>query len=154
MQKIKLITIGTIKKPWVQDGFEEFKKRLTSLASFELVELPASKEKTPERQTKDESDRVLRLLENADVVVVLDERGKDLTTEKYADFLADSKDKGSEVYFVIGGAYGIDERVREKADLLLSLGSMTLPHELVRIVFLEGLYRALDLSRGGKYHHG
>jgi 23S rRNA (pseudouridine1915-N3)-methyltransferase len=153
MQRIRLLTVGTIKKPWVRDGFEEFKKRLTSLADFELVELPASKEKDSKKQIQDESDRLLKVLDGKEMVVLLDEHGKEMTTKEYADFLSAKKDMGSEVVFVVGGAYGVDERVKEKADLLLSLGSMTLPHELVRIVFLEGLYRALDLARGGKYHH-
>ena len=153
MQRISLLTVGKLKKPWVREGFEEFKKRLTTLSSFELTELSPSKEKSPERQIQDESDRLLKALEKKEVMVLLDEDGKEMTTKEYADFLGEQKDRGSEVVFVIGGAYGVDERVKQKADLLLSLGSMTLPHELVRIVFLEGLYRALDLARGGKYHH-
>lgn len=120
---------------------------------FDVEELPASKENRPERQVREESDRLLKSFGGEDVLVLLDEHGKDLTTDAFAEFLVEHKDFGRSVTFVIGGAYGFDERVREKADLLLRLSSMTLPHELCRLIFFEALYRALDRGRGGKYHH-
>ena len=120
---------------------------------FDVEELKASKENRPQRQIRDESVRLLESFGGEDVLVVLDERGKDKTTEEFSSFLSEQKDLGLSVTFVIGGAYGFDDLVRERADLVLRLGAMTLPHELSRLVFLEALYRSLDLARGGKYHH-
>ena len=79
--------------------------------------------------------------------------GKELDTVAFSEYLGEKRDHGLSVTFVIGGAYGLDDRVRERADLVLSLSKMTLPHELCRLVFLEALYRSLDVLRGGKYHH-
>ncbi len=154
MQRIRLITVGALKTPWVREGCGEYRKRMTTLSMFDVEELPASKENRPERQVRDESDRLLKSFGGEDALVVLDERGKDMTTDAFAEFLVEKRDLGLSVTFVIGGAYGFDERVREKADLILKLSSMTMPHELCRLVFFEALYRALDRGRGGKYHHG
>lgn len=103
---------------------------------------------------RDESDKLLEAFGGEDTLVVLDERGKEMTTEKFSEFLAEQKDHGLSVTFAIGGAFGFDDRVRQRANVLMKLSSMTLPHELSRLFFLEQLYRALDLGRGGKYHHG
>ncbi len=154
LQRIRLLTIGQIKTSWIRDGCSEFRKRLSSLTFFDVEEFPASKQNRPEKQVREESDRLLEAFGGEDVLVVLDERGKDMTTEEFSTFLSDQKDHGLSVTFVIGGAYGFDDRVRERAHHVLRLSAMTLPHELCRLLFLESLYRALDLAKGGKYHHG
>lgn len=154
MQRIRLLTIGALKTPWIREGCGEYRKRLTPLTFFDIEEFPASKENRPERQVRDESDRLLEAFGGEDVLVVLDERGKEMTTGRFSEFLAEQKDHGLSVTFAIGGAYGFDNRMRERANVLMKLSSMTLPHELCRLFFLEQLYRALDLGRGGKYHHG
>ncbi|MBT3834640.1 23S rRNA (pseudouridine(1915)-N(3))-methyltransferase RlmH [Candidatus Peribacteria bacterium] len=153
MQKVRLITVGKIKISWVQEGLDEYKKRISRFVDLEIVELSPSKEKDPSKQSCEETERLLKSLRDDEFVVALDETGKNLNTEDFAKILSDQNDIGKPVTFVIGGAYGFDDRVKERADMCMCLGSLTLPHELVRIVFLEGLYRALDLSRGGSYHH-
>jgi 23S rRNA (pseudouridine1915-N3)-methyltransferase len=153
MQRIRLLTIGSLKTPWIRDGCSEYRKRLSPLAMFDIEEFKASKENRPERQVRDESIRLLESFGGEDVLVVLDERGKDMTTEEFSAFLGQHRDRGLSLSFVIGGAYGVDDIVRSRADKLLRLSAMTLPHELCRLVFLESLYRALDLLKGGKYHH-
>jgi len=154
MQRIRLITIGSLKTSWVREGCSEYRKRLSPMVMFDVEELHASKENRPERQVREESDRLLKAFGGEDVLALLDERGKDFTTDAFAEFLVEHRDFGRSITFVIGGAYGVDERVRERANLLLRLSSMTLPHELCRLTFFEALYRSLDRGRGGKYHHG
>lgn len=153
MQRIRLLTIGTLKTPWIREGCGEYRKRLSSLAFLDIEEFPASKENRPERQIREESDRLLEAFGGEDLLVTLDERGKEMTTEQFAEFLSEKRDHGLSISFVIGGAYGLDDRVRERAHVLLKLSSMTFPHELCRLLFLEQLYRALNLGNGGKYHH-
>jgi len=153
MQRIRLLTIGQIKTPWIREGCGEFRKRLTSLAMLDVEEFPASKERWPERQVREESDRLLNAFGGEDILVILDECGKDMSTKEFSEFLQDKKDHGLSVTFVVGGAYGMNDQVRESADMVLRLSKMTLPHEMCRLIFLESLYRALDLARGGKYHH-
>jgi 23S rRNA (pseudouridine1915-N3)-methyltransferase len=153
MQKIRLITVGKIKISWVQEGLNEYKKRISRFVDLEIVELVPSKEKDSAKQSSEETERLIKSIGDDEFVIALDEDGKNLNTEDFAKILSDLSDAGRSITFVIGGAYGFDDRVKERADLCMCLGSLTLPHELVRIVFLEGLYRALDLSRGGSYHH-
>lgn len=154
MQRIRLLTVGQLKTPWIREGCGEYRKRMTPLAFFDIEELPASRENRPEKQVREESDRLLKAFGGEDVLVILDETGKEVDTVEFSKFLGEKRDHGLSITFVIGGAYGLDDRVRERADLVLSLSKMTLPHELCRLVFLEALYRALDVLRGGKYHHG
>jgi 23S rRNA (pseudouridine1915-N3)-methyltransferase len=153
LQRIRLLTVGQIKTSWIRDGCSTFRKRLSSRAMLDIEEFKASKENRPERQVRDESIRLLEAFGGEDTLVVLDERGKDMTTEEFSRFLADQRDRGLSVSFVIGGAFGVDDIVRNRADHVLRLSALTLPHELARLYFLEALYRALDLARGGKYHH-
>ncbi len=153
MQRIRLLTIGQLKTPWIRDGCSEFRKRISPLAMFDIEELPASKEKRPEKQVRQESIKLLDAFGGEDVLVVLDERGKDMTTKEFAEFLSEHRDRGESMSFVIGGAYGVDDVVRDRSDHVIRLSALTFPHELSRLIFLEVLYRALDLLRGGKYHH-
>ena len=154
MQRIRLLTIGTLKTAWIREGCGEYRKRLTPLTFFDIEELPASKENRPERQMREESERLLKAFGGEDVLVVLDQRGKEMTTEQFSEFLGEKRDHGLSITFAIGGAYGLDDRVRQRAHVVLRLSVMTLPHELCRLIFLEALYRSLDVLRGGKYHHG
>jgi 23S rRNA (pseudouridine1915-N3)-methyltransferase len=154
MQRIRLLTIGTLKTSWIREGCGEYRKRMSPLAFFDIEELPASRENRPERQSREESDRMLKAFGGEDVRVVLDERGREMDTIAFSKFLGEKRDHGLSITFAIGGAYGFDDRVRGEADLVLSLSKMTLPHELCRLIFLEALYRGLDVLRGGKYHHG
>ena len=86
-------------------------------------------------------------------IVVLDERGKELMSEDFARFIEDERDIGTPITFVIGGAYGLDDTIRSKAQLVLSLGKMTFPHELAKLLLLEQLFRADSILRRSGYHH-
>ena len=83
----------------------------------------------------------------------LDEVGKEMTSQEFADQLSSLKDSGESVIFVLGGAFGLDNRIRDRADHIIALSKMTLQHELCRIVFLEQLYRAMQIQQGSGYHH-
>jgi 23S rRNA (pseudouridine1915-N3)-methyltransferase len=121
----------------------------------ELIELPASKQRDTEKQAAEESARILKkLTDDAGEVWVLDERGSQVSSRDFAAALASLHDSGTSVAFVIGGAYGLDDSVRKRANRILSLSAMTLPHELARLLFLEQLYRAQEIQKGSGYHHG
>jgi 23S rRNA (pseudouridine1915-N3)-methyltransferase len=101
-----------------------------------------------------EGERILAALRPGERVVALDERGKLLDSRQFAAQLGTWRDQGSrQVAFVVGGAYGLDPSVRERADLVLSLSPMTFPHQLVRLLFAEQLYRATAILQGSPYHH-
>ena len=154
MLKVTLLCIGALKTSWIAEGSAMYISRLGHLAQLDVQELPASKCKEPAEQIREESDRLLAFLQKSKGEVwILESMGQQMTSEECAKVLSAHQDTATPVTFVVGGAYGLDSRVRDRADRLLSLGKMTLPHELCRLVLLEQLYRALQIARGSGYHH-
>ncbi|MDE1975266.1 MAG: 23S rRNA (pseudouridine(1915)-N(3))-methyltransferase RlmH [Patescibacteria group bacterium] len=101
-----------------------------------------------------ESASIARLLSKKDFVILLDEHGKDLTSVEFADVLALVQNRSPKrLVFIIGGAYGVGEDIKKRANATISLSSLTFPHMLVRLILTEQLYRASEIMRGGKYHH-
>lgn len=154
MIKVTLLCVGSLKSPWAAEGCGQYRDRLQHDIDLEIVELPASKEKDPERQLQEESQRILDAInKRSGIVWVLDERGKEMTSEDFSSSLEQHRDSGDQIIFVIGGAYGLSDSVREKAGKTLRLSQMTLPHELCRAFFLEQLYRAVQIHKESGYHH-
>lgn len=153
MQKITLLCIGSVKESWAKQGCEFYLERLQRATKFEVVELPPSKEKDPEKQQRDES---ARLIDSANQIggalFVLDETGKGVTSEQFSVLIGAAKDQGTRLVFLLGGAYGLVDDVKH-AGKRIKLSDMTLPHELCRVVFLEQLYRATEILKGSGYHH-
>lgn len=151
MISVTLLCIGRIKSAWAAEAQGEYVARLGP--SLQILELPASRQKDPLRQRQEESERILEKLEDRrGTVWILDERGKAMTSPGFAKALETARDRGDRLTFVLGGAYGLTDDVR-RAGTLLRLSDMTLPHELCRVVFLEQLYRAGEITRGSGYHH-
>ena len=160
--KITVVAVGTIKEKYLQQGIDDYAKRLRPYASVEIVEV--KEEKAPERLSAAEEEQVrtregMRLLQRlpepspAAKVVVLDMRGKPLSSEEVAAQLDDWATYGAgHFYVVIGGSLGLSEQVRARADLLWSFSRLTFPHQLMRLMVLEQLYRAFKIQRGETYH--
>ena len=140
--KIKLIVIGKLKESYYKQACEEYIKRLQKYCTLEVIEL---KDEGKEK----EAEKILIKCKDA-FVIVLAEEGKQYISSQFANLLQKSE---QDIVFVIGGPYGLDDTVKKKANLLLSLSAMTLPHELCRVVFLEQLYRAYTILKNEKYHH-
>ena len=154
MQLIALLCIGSIKDAWVQPGLKKYIDRLQHDCQFELIELPDSKERDPQRQMADESQRILAAIDKRDADIwLLDETGKEYTSSQFADVISQAHDHGRSLLFIIGGAYGVNDTVRARADHSIALSQMTLPHELCRLLFLEQLYRSMQINKGSGYHH-
>lgn len=153
MQKMTLLCIGAVKDSWAKEGCAHYIERLERAAKLEIVELPASKEKDPTKQQEDESLRLLAAANKLDgALFVLDESGKGMTTVQFSQLIGMSRDQGTHVVFLLGGAYGLTPDVK-KSGRAIRLSDMTLPHELCRVVFLEQLYRATEILKGSGYHH-
>ena len=135
--KVRILAIGRLRPPYVDD-VDHYLKMLTRYASVEVVELR-------------EDDDVERRIPDRSFVVLLDERGKEMSSEGFAGWLEERRRSARDLCFVIGGAFGIE---LASADLRLSLGRMTLPHQLARVVLVEQLYRAHRILAGDPYHHG
>jgi 23S rRNA (pseudouridine1915-N3)-methyltransferase len=152
--KISLIRIGKLHLNFAQSGFDEYAKRLQHYVKFtdELL-VVNSKSKEPEQLKKAEAEAMLKKIQSTDFVVLLDERGKTFSSEKFANYLSEMQLKTQHLVFIIGGAYGFDNRIYERANAQLSLSSFTFSHQLVPLLFGEQLYRAFTIIKGEPYHH-
>jgi len=154
VQKITLLCVGSLKTRWIIEGCLDYLERLRHACTIDVVEVPASKQSDPLKQGAEESERLLKTIEKREGDVwVLDERGKAMTSAAFAEALGKTRDAGCPLTFVLGGAYGLTDTVRERADRILKLSDMIFPHELCRLIFLEQLYRANEIQRGSGYHH-
>jgi 23S rRNA (pseudouridine1915-N3)-methyltransferase len=157
--RIRLVTVGKIKEKYLQAGMDEYLKRLGPYARVEVVGLndepiPENASPAQEEQVKQrEGERILKVIEPGQHVVVLDQRGKEFSSEELAAFLKERALRGqSNLAFVIGGSLGLDRAVLERADTRLSLGRMTLLHQMVPLILLEQIYRGFKINRGEPYH--
>ena len=155
--KISLITVGKTDVKWVREGLDLYVSRLSHYVPFTLDEIPELKNAASlsRSQVKEkEGELVLRRIKDADEVILLDERGREMRSVELAAFLEEKISRGGrDLVFVIGGAYGFSERVYGRADAKLSLSRMTFSHQMVRTIFAEQLYRAFTIIKGEPYHH-
>lgn len=155
--KICLIVIGKTDAGYVRSGIEEYEKRLKHYVTFEMRIIPdikQAKNLTEKQQKEQEGELILKCLEESDRVVVLDEKGKEFTSKGFSDFLAQKMLAGvKRVVFVVGGPYGFSEKVYQRAQEKIALSQMTFSHQMVRMIFLEQLYRAFTIIKGEAYHH-
>lgn len=152
--RTKLVMVGRTERGFVADGVEHYLERTGHWTKVAQAIVPASTNPRPEVQRKEEEAGLLKALPAEGRLVVLDETGIQLDSPAFAKRLGSWRDQGvREVTFIIGGAYGLTAAVRERADLVLSLSAMTFPHQLVRLLFAEQLYRAWSILHGSRYHH-
>ncbi|WP_117161406.1 23S rRNA (pseudouridine(1915)-N(3))-methyltransferase RlmH [Paraliobacillus sp. X-1268] len=156
---ITIISVGKLKEKYLKQGIEEYVKRLGAYATINLVEV--ADEKAPENLSQaqmqevinKEGERILSKIHPDTYVVTLEIKGKQLTSEQLASQLDGLATHGkSKIAFVIGGSLGLSEAVRSRSDFALSFSKMTLPHQLMRLVLVEQVYRAYRINRGEPYH--
>lgn len=149
---VKIISVGKKHDSWVSEGIERYETRLKKPYDAQWVLLPhSSLQDAAARQ--EESERILSRCDDRDFVILLDERGDELTSPQLASLLDNTFTAGRTATFVIGGAYGVDDRVHQRADVVWSLSPLVFPHQLVRLILIEQLYRAQQISAGHPYHH-
>ncbi len=149
---VTIVAVGKKHQQWVAEGIERYQKRLRAPFTAEWVLLPHSSLEGS-RARQEESERILSRLKPHDVVVLLDERGKMLDSPALSHIFQKFFSEGRSVVVVIGGAYGVTPEVHARAQLVWSLSSLVFPHQLVRLVLVEQLYRAQHIATGGQYHH-
>ncbi|HEY0971155.1 MAG TPA: 23S rRNA (pseudouridine(1915)-N(3))-methyltransferase RlmH, partial [Gemmatimonadales bacterium] len=152
--RVTLAVVGRVRAPFADAAttYETRAARYWPLDVHEVREEPARGNVAPDAVRRREAERLLARLPAGAHVVACDERGATFTSERFAGWLAEQRDRAQDVAFVIGGAYGLDGSVRERADSVISLAPWTLPHELARVVLAEQLYRAGTIARGEPYH--
>ncbi|MBQ4356040.1 MAG: 23S rRNA (pseudouridine(1915)-N(3))-methyltransferase RlmH [Bacteroidales bacterium] len=154
--KVRLIYIGKEDSGALEGALESYVKKIRFYLPFEMEAVPYLKNTklSMEEQKRQEGAGLLRKIDASDYVVLLDEHGKELSSVAFSKFMQQQMSSGRRCLdFVIGGAYGFSDEVRQRADTLLSLSAMTFPHILTRLIFAEQLYRAMTIIRGEPYHH-
>lgn len=155
--KISLLLIGKTAFPYLSEGISLYEKRLGFYTNYIRIEIPdlksASSLSTEQIKSK-EGELILKNVKPGDELILLDERGKQFASQEWASHLEKKLlYSGKDVVFVIGGAYGFSQEVYDRADEKISLSRMTFSHQMVRLIFLEQLYRAFTIMKGEPYHH-
>lgn len=154
--KITLLTVGKTDVRWVREGLELYASRLSHYVKFAIKEIPELKNVsafTREQIKEKEGELILSSLASGDFVILLDERGSQYRSVEFADFIRERLNRGADMVFVVGGAYGFSQEVYSRAGSMMSLSNMTFSHQMVRTIFAEQLYRAFTIIRGEPYHH-
>ncbi len=150
---MSLVAVGQRMPGWVQQGFSEYAQRLRPRLPLQLVEIPATKRGADvQRAMEEEGRKLLAAVRSDDYVVALDERGRSRSSIELSQWLGQRLNDGRDLVFLVGGADGFAPEVLQRANERWSLSPLTLPHALVRVVFVEQIYRAVTLLDGHPYH--
>lgn len=156
--KLRIVTVSHRAAQWIKQGYEEYARRMPKGMTLDLVEVRPevrgahSSDKEAARVKEAEAQRLRQHLGGYDTVIALDERGKAISTRDLADLMAGWQRDGRHAAFVIGGADGLDEGFKREVGMRMSLSAMTLPHQLVRVLLAEQLYRAASILGNHPYH--
>ncbi len=157
--KITIVTVGKIKEKYLKDAIEEYSKRMSKYCKLEIVEV--ADEKTPDNASQTlenvirskEAERILKYVKEDSYVITLEIKGKQLSSEELAEKINKLGVQGvSHITFIIGGSIGLGEEVLQKSDFALSFSKMTFPHQLMRVILLEQVYRSYRIINGEPYH--
>ena len=155
--KINLILVGKTNSNTFQGIVDDYSERIKHYTPFEVTVIPElknTKSLSQEQQKKMEGDLILKLLQDSDYVVLLDEHGKELRSIEFATWMSKKQQSVSRrLVFIIGGPYGFSPDIYGRANEKLSLSKMTFSHQMVRMIFVEQLYRAFTIIKGEQYHH-
>ena len=155
--KVTLLVIGKTDKEFVKKGIEEYQKRLVHYFPFELKIIPDiknTKNLSESQQKQKEGELILDKIKSGDTLVLLDEGGKEFSSVAFSKYLEQKMLSGMKnLVFVIGGPYGFSDDVYKKAQGKVSLSKMTFSHQMIRMIFVEQLYRGMTIIKGEPYHH-
>ena len=152
MLNVTILAVGKIKEKFLSDAIDEYSKRLGRYCRLEIIRV--KDDPTPDNPTdKREGERLIEKIPKGAYIIPLCIEGKQKSSEEFAKIMSEIPSGGkSEVVFIIGGSMGLWDRIKDMADIKLSFSKMTFPHQLMCVILLEQLYRAFNISGGGKYH--
>ena len=150
MININIVCVGALKEKFWIDAVSEYGKRLSRFCKLKILELPQQEKFDKQKCLEGEGDEILRAVRG--YKILLDIEGKQFTSNELAKKIEKVSLSNSEITFIIGGSYGVSEKVKEQADFRLSFGKITLPHNLARVVLVEQIYRAFMITSGNTYH--
>ncbi len=146
---MKIITVGKKSKSWIEAGIENYSQRLQGNFKIEWDIIPNSSLKAPESALKQESEAILNRIKPSNFVILLDETGKNIDSPQLSQLLGQHQ----QIVLIIGGAYGVNQTIKARADFVWSLSKLVFPHQIVRLILTEQIYRAQMISRNHPYHH-
>ena len=155
--KINIIAVGKIKEKYLKDAIDEYKKRLSKFCSLNIIEVNesaarAENDSNIKKSLEDEAQNIISKIKN-EYVIALDIDGKEYSTIEVSEKIKEITLKGvSEISFIIGGSYGLDNSIKKRADLRLSFSRLTFPHQLFRVILLEQIYRVFKIINNEPYH--
>ena len=158
MLGISIICVGKLKESYLRQAIEEYSKRMKPLCKLSIIELPEERvgdnpsDAEIRHTVTAESDRILSKVGKGDYVIAMCVEGKNISSEELSEKLEEISMTHSTVDLIIGGSWGLSDTLKQRADFKLSMGKMTFPHQLFRLMLLEQLYRAFQISKGTKYH--
>lgn len=158
MLNVRFITVGSLKEDYLRAASAEYEKRLGGFCRFELVEL--KEEKLPDNPSENEiakaldkeAEKILAAIPPRAQKIAMCVEGKQLSSEELSQRLEKISELTSDVVFIIGSSFGLSDKIKNAADMKLSVSKLTFPHQLMRVILLEAVYRALNISKGTKYH--
>ena len=148
-----LLFVGKTKEGFLKEGIRKYKTLVGHYLPLEIREIKGAASKEKQTAIEEEADGILSRILPTDFLIVLDERGKEFDSVSFSKELGKLTETGRRIVFVPGGPFGLSDRVRKRADLLLSLSKLTFTHEMARLTLLEQLYRALTIIKGKAYHY-
>lgn len=158
MLSVNIICVGKLKERYLRDAIDEYSKRMKPLCKLEIIELPEERvADNPsaaeiQRTITLESERITAKLNKSDYVIAMCVEGRNISSEELSSRLEDISMTHSTVDLIIGGSWGLSDELKARSDFRLSMGKMTFPHQLCRVMLLEQIYRAFQISKGTKYH--
>lgn len=158
MLSVNIICVGKLKESYLRDAIDEYSKRMRTLCRLSIIELPEERSSDDPsaaeivRVITAESERIMQKLGKGDYVIAMCVEGRNISSEELSAKLEDISMRSSTVDLIIGGSWGLSDELKSRADFKLSMGKMTFPHQLCRVMLLEQVYRAFQISKGTKYH--
>jgi 23S rRNA (pseudouridine1915-N3)-methyltransferase len=149
---VRVLAVGKKHESWVQEGIQRYEKRLQRPFDVSWQLLPHSA-REGDAARGEESARILDKINDGDYVILLDERGTNLDSPSLSSYILSPLQRSQAVVIIIGGAYGVDASVHQRANLIWSLSKLVFPHQLVRLILIEQIYRAQEITNGRPYHH-
>ena len=158
MANVTIITVGSLKEGYLREAVAEYKKRLSQYARVDEVELKEERINDENNRTEIESalskeaDKIIAAIPKDALKIALCVEGKQYTSEELAKLVGDGNDRGGKIAFVIGSSYGLSEKVKKECDVRLSFSKLTFPHQLMKVVLFEAVYRSFTILHGKRYH--
>lgn len=149
---IRIIAIGKKHEAWIELGVKRYQERLRCPYGLEWILLPHSS-LSHDMARQEESNRILSRINDRDYVILLDERGKNIDSVELSSTIRRQIDSSRQITLIIGGAYGVDDTIFSRSDFVWSLSELVFPHQLVRLILTEQIYRSQEISNNKPYHH-